>query len=163
MPVSARASLLALVIAAAACAPPEAAPVDTTADVAAVRAVHDAEVAAIANADVSGGYLAADAVMMPPNEPAVSGIDAIRTWLGGFFAQFTASVDYTTSNFNVSGDWAVETYEGTLTLTPVGGGDTVAESLKGIHVYRRGPDGIWKMVYDVWNSNTAPPAPEMEM
>ena len=80
-------------------------------------------------------------------------------WIRDFLSQYTASLSYTSSDITVSGDWAIERFAGTLTLTPVGGGDPMEEPLKGIHVYRRGDDGSWKMVYDVWNSDT--PLPEM--
>ena len=144
--------------AAAACAPQgEPSQEDIEADIAAVNAVREQEVAAIASGEANTAYLAADAVLMPPNEPAVSGIDAIDAWFRDFLAQFTATVAYTSSEITVSGDWAIEHYAGTLTLTPVGGGDPMEEVLKGIHVYRRGADGSWKMVYDVWNSDAPPP------
>ncbi len=127
------------------------------ADIAAVNAVREQEVAAFSSAEPNMGYLAADAVLMPPNEPAVSGTEAIDAWVRDFLAQFTATVAYTSSEITVSGDWAIEHYAGTLTLTPVGGGDPMEEVLKGIHVYRRGADGSWKMVYDVWNGDAPPP------
>lgn len=150
----------------AACAPPEAAPptdmaaeavADNAAAMAAVAAVSAAELAAISSGAVDVSYLADDAVMMPPNEPAIAGIDAIRTWVEAFIGQFSLSANYTQSNITVSGDWAFETYAGTLTLTPTAGGDAVTETIKGIHVYRKGADGMWKMVYDVWNSDAPPP------
>jgi ketosteroid isomerase-like protein len=147
-------------LAVAACAP-QGAPSqeDIEADIAAVTALRDAEVAAVNTGEADMSYLAADAVMMPPNEPALSGSAAIGEWLRGFISEFTATLSYTSSDITVSGDWAIELYAGTLTMTPVGGGDPIAEALKGIHVYRRGDDGSWKMVYDVWNSDT--PLPEM--
>jgi ketosteroid isomerase-like protein len=146
----------------AACAPPQGEPSqeDMEADVAAVNAVREQEVAAIVSGEMNTAYLAADAVVMPPNEPSVSGIDAIDVWFRDFLAQFAAvSVNYTSSEITVSGDWAIEHYGGTLTVTPVGGGDSMEEVVKGIHVYRREADGSWKMVYDVWNSDA--PLPEM--
>jgi ketosteroid isomerase-like protein len=147
-------------LAVAACAPQgEPSQEEIEADIAAVTAVRDQEVAAINSGEVDISYLAADALMMPPNEPALSGSTAIGEWIRGFLSQYTATLNYTSSDITVSGDWAIERYAGTITLTPVGGGDPVEETLKGIHVYRRGDDGSWKMVYDVWNSDT--PLPEM--
>ncbi len=143
--------------AAAACAPQgEPSQEDIEADVAAVNAVREQEAAAISSGEPNTAHLAADAVLMPPNEPAVSGIDAIDAWNRDFIALGTATVNYTSSEITVSGDWAIEHYAGTLTLTPVGGGDPMEEVLKGIHVYRREADGSWKMVYDVWNSDAPP-------
>ena len=152
-----RIALCLAAFAAAACAPQgEPSQEDIEADIAAVNAVREQEVAAIASGEPNTAYLAADAVLMPPNEPAVSGIDAIDAWVRDFMAQFTATANYTSSEITVSGDWAIEHFAGTLTLTPVGGGDPMEEVIKGIHVYRREADGSWKMVYDVWNSDAPP-------
>lgn len=160
MVASARILLCAVAFVVAACAPQgEPSQSDIEADIAAVRAVRDQEVAIINTGEVDISYLATDAVLMPPNEPAISGSTAIGEWIAAFLSQFTASVNYTSSDITISGDWAIERYAGKLTMTPVGGGDSMEEVLKGIHVYRRGDDGSWKMVYDVWNSDL--PLPEM--
>jgi len=154
-----RVFLCALAFAVAACAPPAEEPTqaEIEAEIAAVAAVSAQEVAAINSGKADLSYLAADAMAMPPNEPALTGSTAISEWVSGLFSQFTASLNYTTSEITVSGDWAIERYAGTMTLTPVGGGDPMEEALKGIHVYRRGDDGAWKMVYDVWNSDAPLP------
>ncbi len=154
-----RVPLIVAAFAVAACAPQGPSQEEMEADIAAVNAVREQEVAGIAAGEVDISYLAQDAVMMPPNEPALNGVTAIDEWLGNFLSQFAASLNYTSSEITVSGDWAIEHYAGTLTLTPVGDGDSMAEVLKGIHVYRREADGSWKMVYDVWNSDA--PAPGM--
>lgn len=155
-----RVPLCLAALAIVACAPQgEPSQAEIEANIAAVAAVRDHEVAAINSGEVDVSYLAADAVMMPPNEPALNGATAIEAWVRDFVSQITGSLDYTSSDITVSGDWAIEIYAGTLTVTPSGGGDAMGESLKGIHVYRRGDDGSWKMVYDVWNVDT--PLPEM--
>lgn len=155
-------------VAVAACAPQSGpSQEEIEADIAAVRAVQAQEVAAINSGQGDLSYLAADAVMMPPNEPAQSGTTAINAWFKDLLSQFTVSVNYTSSDVTVSGDWAIERYTGTAVLTPVAGGEPMEETLKGIHVYRRGDDGAWKMVYDIWNSDEPLPgmemSPEMEM
>jgi ketosteroid isomerase-like protein len=153
-----RIPLFLAAFATAACAPQgQPSQEDIEADIAAVNAVRELEVATLASGEANTAYIAADAVLMPPNEPAVSGSDAIDAWVSDFVAQFTGSVNYTSSQVTVSGDWAIEHYAGTMTLTPVGGGDSTEEVLKGIHVYRREADGSWKMVYDVWNSDAPLP------
>lgn len=148
---------------ATACEAPEPAPapvVDTAADEAAINAVRDAEVAGFVARDTMGAHLAADAVLMPPGEPAVVGIDAIRTWVSRFWSQVASvAVNYTSTDLTVSGDWAVERYAGTFTITPTAGADPFTETFKGIHVYRREADGSWKMVYDIWNPDSGAPAP----
>lgn len=129
--------------------------VSTEADMQAIAAVRDLEVAAF----TSGGdlsYLADDAVLMPPNSPQVAGIEAIGAWAAEFASEITiTSLDYTDSDIVVAGDWAIERYAGSVTFVPAGSEEQISETLKGIHIYSRQADGSWKMVQDVWNSDQA--------
>ena len=153
--------LAPFVAAALACAPAgeSAAPmVDTAADEAAVAAVRAAEVASINSGSMDMSHMTADAVSMPPGEPAIMGTEALTAWLTEFMNAVTPNVTYSTSNFMVSGDWAIEPYAGTLTLTPKDGGAATTEGLKGIHIYQRQADGSWKMTHDIWNSDSPPPS-----
>jgi ketosteroid isomerase-like protein len=139
-----------------ACAPPAATPPGATqADSAAINALRDQEVAAIGAGDTAFAYMADDIVLMPPNEPAVVGIPAARAWFGAMLQQFRASATYTSSHVVFGGDLAVEHYTGTVTLTPVAGGEAMTEVFKGLHVYRRDAAGAWKMVQDIWNMDAA--------
>jgi ketosteroid isomerase-like protein len=141
----------------AACAPRAAAPATATqADTAAVNDLRQQEVTAVSTGDTALAYMADDILMMPPNEPAVVGIPAARAWFGGFLRQFRASLSYPSTKVVFAGDLAVEQYVGTLTLTPLAGGQPTTEVFKGLHVYRRDAGGVWKMVQDIWNSDTAP-------
>lgn len=144
-------------LAAAACVPP-AETVDTAADVAAIEAVRGQEVAALMAGDTVLNYMADDIVVMPPGQPQVVGKAAARAWTQEFMAAMTVSaLSYTDAVITVSGDWASERYTGSLTMMPAGGGDAMTETLKGIHIYRKSADGMWKMVADIWNSDAAPP------
>ncbi|HEX9631399.1 MAG TPA: nuclear transport factor 2 family protein [Gemmatimonadales bacterium] len=141
-----------------ACAPAAEMPEDTTADVAAIEAVRAQEVAAITSGDTSLAYLTDDAVVMPPGAPQVAGKAALRNWMREFMAAVTIqAATYDQSTITVAGDWAIEHYTGTVTMMPASGGAAMTESMKGIHVYRRGADGTWKMAMDVWNTDSAPP------
>lgn len=145
----------------AACAPRAAAPIDATqADTMAVNDLRQQEVTAVGTGDTTLAYMADDILLMPPNEPAVTGVAAARAWFRSFLGQFRASVSYSSNKVVFAGDLAVEQYAGTLTLTPLAGGQPTTEVLKGLHVYRRDAGGVWKMVQDIWNVDTAPaPAP----
>ena len=121
----------------------------------AIAAVRDLEVAAFTSGGDFSSYLAADAVLMPPNAPRVVGIEAIGAWAAEFANQVTFdSLDYTESEIVIAGDWAIERYAASVTMTPAGG-DPVSGTNKGIHIYKRQADGSWKMVQDVWNSDQA--------
>ncbi len=130
--------------------------VDVEADRAAIEAMRAAEGAAVAAGDVDAmtALHADDIVVMPPNEPMASGADAVRAWGENFMGMFSATVSsYTSDDIVIMGDVAIERYSGLFTLTPKAGGDSMAETIKGIHVYQRQADGSWKMTHDVWNSD----------
>lgn len=155
-----RLSLLFAALVGLACAPATST-VDTAADEQAIDAVREREMAAFnaGSTDSLAAVLSADVVAMPPNEPMLSGVDAMRTWAQNISNQFTVNGRYTSSEIDVAGDWAIERFTGELALTPKAGGPAVTEQLKGIHVYQRQTDGTWRITQDVWNYNAPPPAP----
>ncbi|HEY5547810.1 MAG TPA: DUF4440 domain-containing protein [Gemmatimonadaceae bacterium] len=153
----------ALVCGTVACAKAAEAPMnDPVADKAAVDAVRNREMSAL-NSGVADSLVtvyADDILMMPPNEAAVSGGAALRTWIDTTFSQVTMTGRYTSSSVEVSGDLAVDHYTAELTVTPKAAGATpMTETIKGLHVYRRQADGSWKITQDLWNSDAPPPAP----
>jgi ketosteroid isomerase-like protein len=133
---------------------------DTASDRQAIEQVREREIGSFnAGAPDSGAAVyAANAVLMAPNEPAVNGRESIRAWLKRNTDQYRVDGRYTKADIVVAGDWAIERYDGEMTLTPKAGGRPIQNRLKGIHIYRREPDGSWRIAQDVWNSNTAPTA-----
>ena len=134
---------------------------DEAVDIAAVEAVVTAEMNNLLAGDVAGNValLTDYAVLMPPNEPALAATEA-----GAWFAELTEAFnvtagEYASHDISIHGDVAIDVYHGELTMTPAGGGETVIESMKGIHVLERQADGSWKISHDIWNSNN--PMPEM--
>ena len=122
----------------------------------AIVEIRGQEVAAFtAGGDLS--YLAEDAVLMPPNQPAVVGMAAMLPWAQEFAAQVTVTkLDYTDTEVIIAGDYAIERYAASVEMTPAGSDETIAETIKGIHIYQRQADGSWRMVQDVWNSDQGP-------
>ncbi len=128
----------------------------------AINQVREREAAALTSEaleDLPTAY-AADVVMMPPDEPVVMGQEASQTWFADFLEMFVVNLEYTSSDVSVAGDWAIERYTGTVMLTPRAGGETVTETIKGIHIYKRQSDGSWRIVQDIWNYDEARPAGE---
>jgi uncharacterized protein (TIGR02246 family) len=99
-----------------------------------------------------------DAVLMPPNGPAVSGKNAIGSWNRAMSSQFRIQ-DYASRDDEmvVTGDWAFRRATMNWTLTPTAGGAPVRDTGKFIIIYRRQQDGSWKVAGDIWSSNTAAP------
>ncbi len=91
---------------------------------------------------------------MPPNEPGFQGAEARAVWLRGLYEEASVQGVYTGTELTLAGDWAFEQLAMTLTTTPVAGGGAVEEVAKGLHVYRRQPDGSWKIALDIWNTDS---------
>jgi ketosteroid isomerase-like protein len=125
----------------------------TDEDVAAIEKVRGMEEASIneASADHVTMIYTEDVEYIPPGEPALKGVDAVRDWMLGLLEDFDGQLKYTASDITVVGQLAVEQYAGEVTLTPKAGGDPVVEQVRGIHIYRRGKDGSWKISHDIWN------------
>ncbi|MDH4350239.1 MAG: DUF4440 domain-containing protein [Gemmatimonadota bacterium] len=129
-------------------------------DIAAVNAVRELEVSSLMTGDMTLPYAADDVVIMPPGAPQVVGIEAARAWATEFMAAVTVQdLRYTDTKVTVSGNLAVEHYVAAMTMA-MSGMDPVSETLKGVHIYRKGADGGWKMTLDVWNMDAAMPMGE---
>ncbi len=120
---------------------------------------HEQYLAAINANDLDGvlKMLTDDAIYLPPHEPAVSGKEAIRPWLAGYFSAFRTHWEKETLELVSAGDWAIEFAAERVTDTPIGGGEAIEDVCKGIIVYRHQADGSWMVARDMWNSDL--PAP----
>ena len=150
--------LVLVTVAASACARP-APQGDTQADVAAINEVREREVALASSGNMDSllTVYASDVHWMPPNEPAAHGEEALKKSWQAMLGQVTLNVRYTGSEVSVSGDWAVDRYTAVITATPKAGGNPIEETIKGVHIMKRQPDGTWRIAQDVWNSDAAPP------
>jgi uncharacterized protein (TIGR02246 family) len=100
-----------------------------------------------------------DAVINPPNEPAVKGREAIRAWLEKFppITEFKLNNDYVEGREDLA--YVLGTY--TMTIEPPGAPGPVKDSGKFVTVLRRQPDGRWLAAVDMFSSDLpAAPAPK---
>ena len=129
----------------------------TGADIEAINEVREREASAFLEGD-SDGYVALftdDCVVMPPNGPGIRGRAALRPWLEGVHEQFALSDGHTESEYIwVGGDWAWEFYAARMAVAPRAGGEAAEERYRGMHIYRRQPDGTWRIAQDIWNAAT---------
>ena len=98
-----------------------------------------------------------DAVVYPPNEPAVKGRVAIRAWLEKFppMTEFKLNNEYVEGREDLA--YVLGTY--TMTMVPPGSPGPVKDSGKFVTVLRRQPDGQWLAAVDMFSSDlpAAPP------
>ena len=161
----------ALLLFAAACAPKGETAVNDSAataappvvDAAAVRQAIEQSNAKFADAVKQGDSVgmaanyADDAVMMMGGMPALRGRSEIAKAVTGMFQSMKGGdVKLTTSQVDVGGDYAIETGSYEMTTTPPGG-KPMTEKGKYITVWKKQPDGSWKIYRDIANTDAPPP------
>jgi uncharacterized protein (TIGR02246 family) len=92
-----------------------------------------------------------DAIVNPPNEPAVKGRAAIRAWL----EKLPPITEFKLKNDKVEGrdDLAFILGSYTITLTPPGARGPVTDTGKFVTILRRQADGKWLGVVDMFSSD----------
>lgn len=128
-------------------------------DEAAVRAV-DAEwarAASAGDANALTALYASDATLLPPNEPVTKG-EAMKKYNADMINGFSGPTELTTTAVEGRGDlaYAVGKYRATLTPKKAGAKPLPTEEGKYLEVLKKQPDGSWKIIYDMWSSNTPP-------
>jgi ketosteroid isomerase-like protein len=131
-------------------------PAAKTSDASAAIRRLDAEFMQAAGARDAGAlvkaFYAADAALMPPNHPLVTGRTAIQGFLQGLIDGGLTSVKLETRVTASAGDLAYGRGRYTLSLSPAGA-TPVEDVGKYVVVYRRQADGTWRAVADIFNSD----------
>jgi ketosteroid isomerase-like protein len=109
--------------------------------------------------DGTVAYYSDDAVLLPPNEPIVSGKQAIRvSWVSLLSPNNALGWQANKVDVARSGDLAYVVGSYTLTTRDAQGKPAVDRG-KTIEVFKKEADGTWKVVADMYNSDlAAPPA-----
>jgi uncharacterized protein (TIGR02246 family) len=121
-------------------------------DRAAIEQAADAYVAAMNAADWKrvARTFSEDGVRIPPNEEPHQGREAIETWLGGIeeltsYELVRDRIGGTDGLAYVSGRYAI-------TLRPVGAPTSISDQGDFLEIWRREPDGAWRIVEAMWNT-----------
>ena len=122
------------------------------------RKVNDpADVQAIkdANAEWDKAWSAgdADAVAMAPSQPAQAGRDALRISSRKYFDLYSEENRSVVDDIRVSGDLAVARGTQETITTAKAGGTSFEDKSKWISAYQRQPDGSWKILWEMYNSD----------
>jgi ketosteroid isomerase-like protein len=100
---------------------------------------------------------AADGVLMPPHHPFVQGHKALSEYFRTLFSRNRFRFTFTSSQIHLAGDTALERVTYKVLVWSGGSGTPVEDVGKGLHVFRRQPDGSWKLTQDIWNSDQSAP------
>lgn len=158
---SKRSLTAALLILVAACSRPASkVEPDTEADKQAIASALKEATAAhhAGDAERWAAVFADDAIAMPPNQPAISGKAALQQWAGERFSKFKSTAEIKPVEIEVAGDWAFVRTAVSGAFTPKDGSAAMELDLKEIAIYRRQPDGAWKVARLITNSNRPPAA-----
>ncbi len=137
------------------CATPAApAPAETVETI--IRKLTALFVSAVNNKDLETmvGLYAPDAVVLPPNNPAVEGTTAIRDLFKSMLDAGFSDIAAETTRIEHSGDLAVEVGRYTLQVPQKEGGKKEDRG-KYAGTWRRQPNGEFRLVVDIWNSDLA--------
>ncbi len=119
----------------------------------AADAYHDA--ASAKDRDAVVAFYADDAVMIPPNAEQVEGIVGVRNYRFGFIENPSVQTQFETIRVDVSsgGDfgWTLAIVEVTFAGPD---GQPAGDRIRDFHVWKRQTDGSWKLVVDMWNSES---------
>jgi uncharacterized protein (TIGR02246 family) len=151
-------SFLAILLLLASVACPQKAEIDLTQVRKAIEEGNAKFSAAVRQAD--GAAIAAlytdDATLLPPDMDAIQGRSGIETfWKGGLQMGIKDAV-LTTVNVAGGGDLAYEIGKFALKIQPEGK-EPLEQKGKYVVVWKKTPDGAWKLHVDIWNSGPLAP------
>lgn len=132
------------------------------AGVAAVRQTETDWVKDIATKDVEkfASYYASNASVLFPNMPVINGKDEIRATLKSMLADPNFSLTFQASRVESSDAGDVVYSQGAYTMTmsdPKDKTKTMTDKGKYLTIFRKQPDGTWKAVADMINSDLPNP------
>jgi len=121
-------------------------------DFAAIEAQTKNYIEAVQAGDWAGAvsFYTEDAVLMPPNSPAIEGRANIQV----FFEFFPPLSNFSMKIVEIEGrgDMAYVRGTYTMTLTPEGG-EAITDSGKYIEIRKKQLDGSWLLTHDIFNSD----------
>jgi uncharacterized protein (TIGR02246 family) len=98
-------------------------------------------------------YYTEDVVMLPPNHPALYGIDTLVQMAKANFDRYNVEVDVTIEEILVDDSIALARLSVIEVMIPKGDGESLKDDRKTLFIFRRNADGSWSASHCMWNSN----------
>jgi uncharacterized protein (TIGR02246 family) len=100
---------------------------------------------------------ATDASLLPPNQPLRRGRTAIQAFWGGLLEAYTVQFESASDVIEGRGDVAYTMGHYRFTALPKEKNfPGIADEGKFVVILKKQPDGSWKYIVDIYNSNLAP-------
>jgi ketosteroid isomerase-like protein len=149
-----------VVIALAACSTTRTQPTSAAADLANITAFNARYLKAINDGDIAtlSSLTDEDHIMVAPNRPPVVGKAANDATNGRAFQQFNIDETWTPLETVVDGNLAYQRGTFTVAASPKAGGASRTTHGNFLRIYRRQPDGSWRMSRDMFSSDQPPTA-----
>ena len=95
-------------------------------------------------------FYAPDASFLQPNGDRITGSTNLRALFQNIMASFTSDLTLHSRNLEASGDLAYDSGDFEESLTNLSTGAKIASKGSYVVIYKRQPDGGWKIVQHVW-------------
>jgi len=116
-------------------------------------AINDGDIATLSSLTTEGH------IMIAPGRPPTVGKQANDAANGRAFQMFNIKETWTPIETVISGDLAYQRGTFTVDATPKAGGNPTHSTGTFLRIYRKQPDGAWRMVRDMFNSDQPPKGP----
>jgi len=111
-----------------------------------------AELVAGADVDALLGMYNDDAALIPPDTDRIEGKEALRAAFEQWFEMGSWSVSYTTERVIQAGEMVIDIGNYTSILRTTARTE-MKESGKSLYLWKKDPDGNWKISIEIWNTN----------
>lgn len=128
------------------------------ADLAAIAAFNQQYLKAINDGDIQAlsSLTNEDHLMLAPNRPPLAGREANDNAMRRAFEQFKIEESWSPEETVIDGDLGYQRGTFTVVATPRKGGASSTTRGQFLRIYRRQPDGSWRMTRDMFNSDQPP-------
>lgn len=90
-------------------------------------------------------YCMDDVVVIPPGQPPIVGKEAGKQVFEEMFGALDIDLEFTSEEVVVGADLAIDRITSQETHTPKAGGEPTEKTADALYMYRRSPDGDWKV------------------
>jgi len=93
-----------------------------------------------------------DALMMPPNQSPIVGIEALQSWWREGFGAATSVFGFTPQELIVGDGWAYDRFDWSMETRSKSTDETTKDNGGCVWMWKQQIDGSWLLARGIWNS-----------